>query len=564
MKKVLPLAALAFWLINSHPARAARPAGIPNFTPDPNLSLVISPVISQGLGQCWSISPDHIAKDYVSWGYDVGYRWENIEPREGEYHFEYYEESLEKIRTYDKGYLLFFLTGGVNNGDEYNPQWLIDKVKNNNPQNWIEEAHLIAPWDPDWQAGLARLAQALAARYDNDPNVIGVVVPSGCRYGEMSCWCGGAEHDSWVAAGYTDERFVEAVEQSITSFLTYFQNKPVYVQVGGGLNGQRHLTGYLLMEEMYERYGLRVNYKFNGWGSTNQGNIGDTYRGYGGYTSVGYEVGLQPDFSSPTVAAGIIDQALADHVSFGCLGSDLLNHTEGAWVKEYLDFVRYSGTQIILDEYTLSYDPDATSSNLQLTAKFANRGTKPLVAARRVGEKDEAASYNLILYYHPTQRNSWRQKATVSITNPPTDQWYGGQYQPRRVVSATVSAPAINGQYDVYLALENTFSGIHQGERWPIITEGLTENQLRYKIGQVEVTNGSPEESGEIFLMPGKNSYLWIEQTTEINEDVWGSLPGATWISVRTNGFWSTVVRQYNQSLFPLVTGSSYTITTIY
>lgn len=538
------------------PALAALPPAIPEFVPDPGVNQNLVTVLNQGLGQCWWTKEDLLAKDFVSWSYDVGYSWRIIEPQEGGYDFSYYEESLATSRRQNKGYLLYFLTGQTDEKGERTPPWLIAKIQANHPQNWIKEAHLVAPWDPDWQAALDKLAKALAEKYDQDPHVIGVVVPSGCRYGEMSCWCGGEERKSWERAGYTDEKFTQAVEQTVDAFLKYFQNKPVVVQIGGGLNGQRASTGYKLMAEMFAKYGLRVRYKFNGWGdASKEVDVGTYYKGYGGYTAVGYEVGVEENFDSPATAKSNFDNALSQHVTFSCLGNKLLSKT-GDWENQYRYFSRYLGTQIVLNSASFSPSQVAAAQPVSLQTSFTNRGTKPLVAAKRVGVKDEPATYHLAVYFiHQTTGQETRRLLTPPT---PTNQWYGGRGQPAYPISGSVNAPEFGGTYEIRIALENTYDGPHEGEAWAYVTNQSDDGRHRYLLGSILVTGDNPPPTTRLSL--GRNVLFWDQPEIWI-ADLWQRFPGTIWLSQLIDGIWKTVVKSFGQETGNVVTNTTFTIT---
>jgi len=470
------------------------PPNIPNFVPDGRMNQTLVSVPDQGMGLCWWVSPAVGTSNFVNWAYDVGYFWSHIEPNEGSYNFSYYDQSLDYLRGKAKGYLLYFDSAGIYQGVEKYPQWLINKVKQNNPKHWIAytdggepHGHFIAPWDPDWQSALDRLAYNLAFKYDNDPNVIGVVIPSGCRYGEMSCWPrNDTEKHLWENAGYTDQKFTTAVEQVITIFLKYFQKKPVYVQLGSGLYGQGNTTCWKLMREMYAAYGLRVRYKKNSWGSTGTDNdtTNQYYRKYGPYTNVGWEAGYQFNFSSESVSQQIIETAITYESSYGCLGIELLQKWQNVWIF----FSKYAGTHIIMESSEYSPTQVLPNQNININITFLNRGNKPLVAPKRVGVKDEPASYVLAVYF--INKNTGSEIRKTIQPSIPTNEWYGGYYTPReKIVNENVPAPNSPGRYDIRIALENPYPGPHYKETWPIITEKTKDSKNRYFIGEVQVIN---------------------------------------------------------------------------
>ncbi|MGC8787205.1 MAG: beta-galactosidase [Anaerolineae bacterium] len=252
-----------------HQAEAA--GTLPPFQMDTTLpdQIVLNP--EQGLGQCHWVDPYIVLLPYVSWAYDASTKvsgWCSIEPQSGLFYWGAIDADIEKARKLGKRIWLEVLTT-----EGMTPQWAVDA----GVQLVGSRGGTPVPWNETYQRLLRRVVHAMAARYDGNPTVEAIVMMAGGCYGEMTICNAKQDEAAWLAAGYTDARFVEAVKKIIDIYLEEeyvwedgsrshgFLKTPVVLQLGAGLYGME-VTRKPVVDYAMGKYGMRVWLKFNGLG----------------------------------------------------------------------------------------------------------------------------------------------------------------------------------------------------------------------------------------------------------------------------------------------------------
>lgn len=469
---------------------------LPPFQIDPTLPDQIVLNAEQGLGQCHWVDPEIVSLPYVNWAYDASTRvsgWCSIEPQSGVYYWGAIDADIEKARKLGKRLWLQVLTT-----EGMTPQWAVEA----GVQLVGSRGGTPVPWNETYQRLLRRVVHAMAARYDGNPTVEAIVMMAGGCYGEMTICNAKQDEAAWLAAGYTDARFVEAVKQIIDIYLEEeyvwedgsrthgFLKTPVVLQLGTGLYGWEAARKPVVDYAM-EKYGMRVWLKFNGLGG--QGKVDEIYAAYNATTRVGYEPAPSVDFvNNPDY---YIRLALDHHSSYLCLQDTFFNVTDAKWQEARELAARYLGAQIVFRG--IEAPPTVSAGQEYVFAtEWVNRGTVPLMRARRVGIRDIPVSYDIqIAFVHrPTNLPVFVHNFTPIV---PTTQWYCAQ--PVRIEHSIRIPPSVPpGEYDLRIALVNIAQPEESGwYYYRLVNAELADGNGRYTVGSITVASeGTPFPTG--------------------------------------------------------------------
>lgn len=154
--------------------------------------------------------------------------WSQIEPRAGQFDLQPLEQRLAPVRAAGLSWTLSVGAGGPGT-----PAWLIDslgapflayKFRGTTPYK------LPLFWDATVQQRLASLAQRLGEAYGDDSKLKLVVVPQMTANG-IEGHLNGIDMNQMRAAGYTDERWVDASLAVTRAFASAFPNKALAFEV---------------------------------------------------------------------------------------------------------------------------------------------------------------------------------------------------------------------------------------------------------------------------------------------------------------------------------------------
>lgn len=533
MKKVFFLLILFFSVFSS-----VKPVlGInKNFwRPELEDNVVINPF--QGLGICHNAeSTIPLSDPLVTWAYhsSAGAIWSEIEPREGEFHWEKLDEVISKVNAAGKKiWLQIYNDGSI-------PQWALEKEIGGERMKTVGGAvgcesmnsRLPLPWDEVYLTLWERVIEALAAKYDRDPRVEAIVIMAGGGYGEMAgcstcglaqCWaleagccpgndvnrCSGCKYSPGVPNRPTDEcarclnsKFTEAVKNLIDLYLTHFVNKPINLQLGGGLYHQTRSVIRPVLTYAIPKYGLRVLLKSNSWCHADipycHGQTGD--RGHDGEaqdfvlantTAVNpggdrTKFGLEPAGWADTVSAfnNLANTRRRDLLSYLCLQPFY-------WQETRLEAFRATRERLAQDLGSkvalVSIDyPEQVEVNQRypVTVVMKNLGNIPPMRPERQGEKDIASSYQLSFQLVKNGRVVFEDDIEPNV---PTNEWVkGNDYR----VGTEISLPnhLFSGRYELRLALRDPEAQERfRQEYFRFLNKERLDSEGRMIIGWVDV-----------------------------------------------------------------------------
>ncbi len=566
--------------------------------------IVLNP--DQGMGQCHAVDAGGFGKTGITWAYppSAGVPWWQIEPNEGQYDWKILDDMVTLARNANKKVWLQVATaeGAI-------PDWAASRVPtagircDSRPSNQVGRSGCDAsysidgknhtkgtpiPWNPQYQLLLRKLVHTMAERYDGNPNVEAILTMAGGCYGEQSIcnYTSIADKNQWLNAGYTNEKFRDASKQIMDIYLedSYswpdgkvthgFLKKPIVIQLGMGLDpaGSGVIAGGVA-QYVVEKYGLRVWLKQNGWGNhtCGTGGFGDynwLYQKYVGKTRVGYERGhwevCNPCGGACVCAAacqldcnfqlGNFKNALNDRSSFSCISpSDL------SACSDYQKFTRFAGSHISLNNPQLS--PSGSAGNQFIfNAIWNNTGNFPLTGQRRVGVKDELASYKLAFYFFD-QSGTNKGRASVEPSWP-TINWFGpDSFNTSNVFSAP--AGLLSGTYTIKLALED--EGRNNLKFRLTGKGGLTEDESGlYRLGNVTISNTGTPSDTQAPTIPASLTATAVS-SSQINLSWTASTDnvGVTGYRIYRNGTQITTVttNSYQNTVLSPSTSYTYTVT---
>ncbi len=473
------------------PALAQSPAAtdkLPPFRIDLHLPTDIVLNADQGLGQCHWFDRSIVSQPYVTWAYDASTAisaWSTIEPIGGQFDWSAMDGLIAKAESLNRKLWIELLTT-----EGQTPEWAraagvsIVGSRGGTP----------APWNETYQRLLRRAVHAMAEQYDQNPTVDAINLMAGGCYGEMTICNTPQDTSAWTQAGYTDERYIEAVKQIIDIYLeddyewedgTHshgFRHKPVVLQLGGGLYGRTTKIINPVVEYAIGKYGMRVWLKYNGLGGGYD--MGWLYEKYSHLTRVGYEpMGNSVEFLSKPEQ--FMRLALDHHSSYLCLQGTYFNVADQRWRSARELAARHLGAQIV-HLGTKASETLTAGQNLTLTSEWVNRGTTPLFYGRRDGTQDIPASYQVqVVLVNPLTDAIVLEN--LFTPSPPTTQWHSTQ-----VITVTAEVPLpvsmFGGEFDLRIALVNPSRALDDPWRsFRLVNMEAPDDEGRYTIGKVRV-----------------------------------------------------------------------------
>lgn len=164
-----------------------------------------------------------IERDNGIIGASIRIRWRDSEPEDGVYDWQGLDARLAAVKAANGKAMIRVLPG------VFTPEWVYDAgaasvmVVDNNPYHATHGERIKAPvlWDAIYLEHWFRFVRAMGKRYADNPEVriVGVTGPSGA--GELHL-AGRADGATWRAAGYTEEKVIQAWEQTIKTYRAAF------------------------------------------------------------------------------------------------------------------------------------------------------------------------------------------------------------------------------------------------------------------------------------------------------------------------------------------------------
>lgn len=154
-------------------------------------------------------------------------RWSEIEPIEGMYSFEEFEDSIHLDEWRKRKVTVVLRVILDYPGSERHldiPGWLYEKIGKLGTWYDLDYGQGFSPNynDPELIRAHERLILALAERYDNDPSIAFIQLGSIGHWGEWHTWDEGEERIPYPTRDITD--------QYVRPYLKYFKNKPLLMR----------------------------------------------------------------------------------------------------------------------------------------------------------------------------------------------------------------------------------------------------------------------------------------------------------------------------------------------
>jgi hypothetical protein len=490
LRRLTVLAAcLLLGMLCALPTAAQPPdTGLPPFVVNPDLPSEIVFNAGQGLGQCHWVDTAILASPIVGWAYDAGREksgWRTVEPQDGEFDWASMDTQVAKARALGKRIWLELLTT-----EGSAPEWALQAgvplvgSRGGTP----------LPWNATYQQLLRRAVHAMAEQFDGNPTVDAIIVMAGGCYGEMSICAPQADRRAWEAAGYSDQRFIEATKQILDIYLEEehvwedgtrsrgFVKTPVVLQLGAGLYGHTLDVIAPVAEYAISQYGMRVWLKYNGWGGNHD--LGWLYQECAGHTRVGYEpAGNSDDFlAHPT---SYVQAALDQHASFLCLQQPYYRADTAAWQEARELAARYLGAQIV--HHGTEVPPELVPGEEHVfIQQWENRGATPLTFPMRQGTRDVPATYEIVIGLWETGGGSSVLEQSF-VPTVPTTEWHAARLITTQS-AVRVPSDVPEGRYEVRVGLRipNTTA---EDERsyFRLIHEGPEDALGRHIVGETTI-----------------------------------------------------------------------------
>lgn len=153
--------------------------------------------------------------------------WKDIEPADGNFNFTAIDNQLSAVRSRGKKYSLGVLAGGIGS-----PDWLITQRHVPYFDYLFRGAPYKLPliWDNTVQTCLARLADKLAEKYNDDASLQLVYIPQMTANG-IEGHLNGFNQSAFTAAGYTETKWIDASLLNAKKFATAFSKKALAFEV---------------------------------------------------------------------------------------------------------------------------------------------------------------------------------------------------------------------------------------------------------------------------------------------------------------------------------------------
>jgi formylglycine-generating enzyme required for sulfatase activity len=195
--------------------------------------------------------------------------WSKLEPKEGDYKWEYIGWEGCFNTWIANGYKVGLQVMGMDGGTLYDsgtPQWVFDAGA-----KYVDEGKGEKPkrypvyWDAVYLEKVNNFVQALGKRYNNNPNIEFVGIGFMGEWGEMHI-SGHANKDLWLNAGYSLEKYIEAHKKIMDMHLKAFPDKSIVQELCHPFYGIDSI--YDVKEVIHYAVSKGISLKNNGVGSS--------------------------------------------------------------------------------------------------------------------------------------------------------------------------------------------------------------------------------------------------------------------------------------------------------
>ena len=156
--------------------------------------------------------------------------WKDIEPAEGQYHWQNLDRLLTALGRAGKQYK-FKVMPGI-----YAPEYIYQSgakrfdtlIANVNRASYGEATVIPVPWDPGYQKHFSRLIRMLGQRYSKDPHCVAVTLScANYQSAEMHLPKSPQDMAKWKQLGLTAERLLQVYRQYLDEWAAAFPNQMV-------------------------------------------------------------------------------------------------------------------------------------------------------------------------------------------------------------------------------------------------------------------------------------------------------------------------------------------------
>jgi len=452
----------------------------------------------QGVFQCSGIH-NVAATDYLKGG-GIIIEWAKYQPRErNQLDPEKSQNlinqltSLKKInkKAYlnilawenEKWGIVDMLPDWLNINDDNPNNDLIDIIEfdhNHNNDRAPKYERYPSPWDRRYQQKIGQFLSLInnLLEENNLTDTIEYIEPSiGGIWGSTHLWFGddilyglnefakaaGCPDQDWQCLG---REYNKAINQMAAVYLSSFTDHPIMI-IGG--NCRYPECTYSGLNQLLDRFGIRVMYKLAGLGSADRscGLRPDLFSAICRFPNGSTRCGQEPNNSTamgafdPNNPCGknyqqVYQSSLErESISYYCLYSyDIENNQVGQ--KETNRFTAsHVGAQIRLLNYNLSLK-ESSHPKLNLALTWQNQGSTALIAPLKEGEKWTPSSYQLFLEIE--QDNQIKHYQEIAI-NPPTYTWQTNKrniedyFEVQTSTSINIPSNLEPGIYKIYVGL---------------------------------------------------------------------------------------------------------------
>ena len=175
-------------------------------------------------------------------GIFIGFGWNDIEPKPGEYNWKFVDSVVELARRYGKPYKLS-VKAGIRT-----PEWVYNEgaqifsyKKTRGARGWIKnpkESHIPIPWDPIYLKYFKKFIEQMGERYSGDYNCIAVTISGiNSRSAEMHLPKGPEDIREWERLGDYKGKIVEATGKLTDIFADSFPRQQLCVHLAMPIKG---------------------------------------------------------------------------------------------------------------------------------------------------------------------------------------------------------------------------------------------------------------------------------------------------------------------------------------
>jgi hypothetical protein len=171
-----------------------------------------------------------LANPYVS-GLSIRVRWSAVETSPGVYNWRAIDDAIAKARAAGK-YAMIRILAGIST-----PDWVLAQVPTltfsnqylyNAATTYPAQVTMPIPWNSTFLGLWGRFVAAMGAHYDGNPTLYSMQMSGGGFIGEMTL---PTDVNTWLAAGYSDAKYIGCWETIVDAFRRAFPTTPLNLDI---------------------------------------------------------------------------------------------------------------------------------------------------------------------------------------------------------------------------------------------------------------------------------------------------------------------------------------------